>query len=176
MQALPRLLSEWVFMIGVGSSIGASAARAQGFAPGGSLGGYGATSGYGMTGVGGGGAMVIPYGGMTEGFMPSRMGGGSPLAFRSRPTATMSSSRTSFSLSPASGGMSGGMGRGLGLGGRSAMSGSPGYGRGMGLGGRSSRLGSGGGGMGVIPPSIGYPFRQPPSPSSPSSTGAGMSM
>jgi hypothetical protein len=35
---------------------------------------------------------------------------------------------------------------------------------------------SGSRGMGVMPPSFGYPFRQPPSLLSPSAAGAGMSM
>ncbi|MFI5460902.1 MAG: hypothetical protein ACHRXM_36290 [Isosphaerales bacterium] len=46
---------------------------------------------------------------------------------------------------------------------------------GMGLGGGLRRVPAATG-MGVMPPSIGYPFRQPPSPVSPSTFGAGMSM
>jgi hypothetical protein len=124
--------------------------------------------------------MIIPYAGMFEGFMPSRMGGGSTLSFRSRPTAAMGSSRTSFSLSPLSGGMSA-MSGGLGgtragarvmspLGSRGTM----GLGGGTGLGGMQ-RMPSVGG-TGVMPPSISYPFRQPPSLVSPSAPGMGMSM
>ncbi len=162
-------------------------AGAQFGGAGGPLGGYGASSDLAGPGMGGGGgAMVIPYGGMTEGFMPGRMGGGSSLSFRPRPSAAMDPSRTSSRLSPMSGGMSstfggsrpmaGGMGRGLGA--RSSMPGGPGSRGGIGLGGGSFRLGpgGGGGGMGVMPPSIGYPFRQPPSLLTPSSPGAGMSM
>jgi hypothetical protein len=174
-----------VYAIGAALGLATSSASAQGLGSGGSLGGYGAASSYGAPGmgnIGGGGAMVIPYGGMTEGFMPSRMGGGSPLAFRSRPTAAMSSSRTTFSLSPMLGGMSstsgvsrpmlGGMGRGIGA--SSSMSvGFPGS---QGLGSGSFRLGSGGGAKGVMPSSIGYPFRQPPSLLSPSSGSNGMPM
>ena len=53
--------------------------------------------------------------------------------------------------------------------------GTMGLGRGTGLGGM--RCMSGGAGSSVMPPSIGYPFRQPPSLVSPSSGGmAGMSM
>ena len=180
-----RVSCSGVVMIGAALGLATSSASAQGLGPGGSLGGYGAASSSGTPGMGstgGGGAMVIPYGGRTEGFMPSRMGGGSPLGFRSRPTAAMSSSRTTFSLSPMSGGMSSTSGgsrtdvrwHGRGLGTRSSMSsGLPG---GLGLGRSSFRLGSGGGGMGVMPPSIGYPFRQPPSLLTPASVGAGMSM
>ena len=86
-------------------SLTGAAAKAQG--PGtGSLGGYGAASSFASPGTGGGsGPMIIPYGGMFEGFMPSRMGGGSSLSYRSRPSAAMGSARTSFSLSPLSGSM-----------------------------------------------------------------------
>jgi hypothetical protein len=130
--------------------------------------------------MGGSGPMIIPYGGMFEGFMPSRMGGGSPFSFRSRPTAAMESARTSFSLSPLSGGMSS-MSGGLGgsragtramspLGSRGTMR----LGGGTGLGGMQ-RMPSVGG-TSVMPPSIGYPFRQPPSLVSPSTPGTGMSM
>ena len=121
----------------------------------GSLGGYGAAPVYSNPGMGGSGsgAMVIPYGGMFEGFMPSRAGGGSVLAFRSRPSAAMGSARTSFSLAPLSGGM--GMGRR-----KTGMT------RGFGASGR----------MGVMPPSFGYPFRQPPSLVPSATAGAGMSM
>jgi hypothetical protein len=159
-----------VALVGL-NAIPATAQFAGGGTP---LGGYGSASG--VAGAGMGGPMVIPYGGMTEGFMPGRMGGGSSLSFRARPTATMSPSRPTSIFSSLSGGMSsaaGGMGRGTGS--RSSMSNSMNS-RGIGLGGSSFRLGSGGGGMGVMPPSIGYPFRQPPSLLSPSSGAAGMSM
>jgi hypothetical protein len=146
-----------------------SLADAQFVGGGGSLGGYGASSGFSGAGMGGGGAMVIPYGGMTEGFMPGRLGGGSSLSFRPRPSAGMNASRSSSRLSTTTGGMtsttvgsramSGGMGRGIGPG--SFL---------------SKPMGSGGAGPGVMPPSIGYPFRQPPSLLSPASGGAGMSM
>ena len=141
---------------------------------GGSLGGYGASSGSGGPGMGSGGAMVIPYGGRTEGFMPGRMGGGSPLSFRARPPAGMNAPSRSFSLSPMTGGMtstargprpmSGGMGRGIGPG--SFLSGPMG----------SRRSSPAGVVPGVMPPSIGYPFRQPPSLLSPAAGGVGMSM
>ena len=119
---------------------------------GGSLGGYGASSAMGGGGMGGG-PMVIPYGGMTEGFMPGR--GGGSLAFRPRGDSSMNSSRALPSFST--------MGRGMGN--RPSMS-SP-------MGSRPSRKGMG---TGVMPPSIGYPFRQPPSLLNPSSGIPGMSM
>jgi hypothetical protein len=113
--------------------------------------------------------MLIPYGGRTEGFLPGRMGGGSPLSFRARPTATMGAGRTPFSLSPVSGGMpsaSRGMVRGLGPRNREAMP--------LGLRGGMGRQGSDS--LGVMPPRISYPFRQPPSPGFPSSSSMGSSM
>ena len=143
--------------------LGLAAPSANGQFPslGAPLGGYGAASGSVDSGQG----MIIPYGGMTVGFMPTRMGGPS-LSFTTRRSDGMGSSRAPFGLST----MSGGMGRGLGA---SSSLGSSG---GMGLGGGRSRLGSGRPAMGVMPTSIGYPFRQPPSLVAPSSTGAGMSM
>ena len=169
------------FAVGGGLAVGTSSASAQGYGTPGSLGGYGATSSFASSGMGGNSPMIIPYSGMFEGFMPGRMGGGSELAFRSRPTMTMGSNRTSFSLSPLSGGMSsmsGGTARGIGTGTRPmATFGSPGGMRlsgGTGLGGGMGRM-SGAGRSSVMPPSIGYPFRQPPSLLSPS-TSIGMSM
>jgi hypothetical protein len=49
-----------------------------------------------------------------------------------------------------------------------------GTGRGAGRGGMQRVPGAGG--MGVMPPSIGYPFRQPPSLVGPPALGTGMSM
>jgi hypothetical protein len=169
MQSRSRAYLTAIFAIGASFCIGTSSARGQGFGPGVSLGGYGETSVSPSPGMGSGGPMVIPYGGMTEGFMPGRMGVGSPLSFRPRPTSTMGSGRSSFSLFPTSGGMSSasrGMGRGLGP--QNRMSTPLGLRGGMGLGGGMGRQGSGS--LGVMPPSIGYPFRQPPSLLSPSST------
>ena len=120
--------------------------------------------------------MIIPYGGAFAGFMPGRMGGGSALSFRTRPGATMDTGRRTFSLSPLSGGMSG-MSGGDGddrLMAPIGSGGTTGLGGGTGLGGM--RRMSGGAGSSVMPPSIGYPFRQPPSLVSPSSGGMGMSM
>lgn len=146
-------------------------ALAQGVNPStGSLGGYGAASSYSGLGMGGSTPMIIPYGGMFEGFMPSRMGGGGSLSLRSRPTAAMGSGRTSFSLAP----MSGGMGRGLGA--RTRMASPFGPPGGMGLGGGMGRRAPGASGMGVMPPSLGYPFRQPPSLVPAPSSGSGMAM
>jgi hypothetical protein len=163
-----------IVVVGAFDGFETSSATAQ-FAGGATpLGGYGAPTGVAGSGMGGG-PMVIPYGGMTEGFMPGRMGGGSSLSFRARPASTMSPTRAS-SIYSFPGGMSsaaGGMGRATSS--RSFMSNSMNF-RGIGSGGSSFRLGSGGGGMGVMPPSIGYPFRQPPSLLSPSFGAAGMSM
>ncbi|WP_406701073.1 hypothetical protein V5E97_20010 [Singulisphaera sp. Ch08] len=156
----------------VGGVIALSNARAtaQDYGSSGSLGGYGAVSSYANPGIGGGGSgsMIIPYGGMFEGFMPSRMGGGNSLAYRSRPSAAMGSARTSFSLSPLSGTM--GQNRGTRM--------VPGFGgpRGLRVGGGMGQRSPGPGGMGVMPPSLGYPFRQPPSLVPASTPGAGMSM
>jgi hypothetical protein len=158
-------------------AVGSGRVLAQGF---GSLGGYGAASSYVTPGMGEGGQMIIPYGGMFEGFMPSRMGGGSALSFRSRPTATIGQSRTPFRLSPLSDGMSGVSGGfGLSRAGGRAMSpldlrSATGIGSSGGRGGMRpmSRVR----GESVMPPSIGYPFRQPPSLVPPSTPGPGMSM
>lgn len=151
-------------------SLPGSMSSAQGPGSPGSLGGYGAAPVYSNPGMGGGGSgsMVIPYGGMFEGFMPSRMGGGNSLAFRSRSSAAMGSARTSFSLSPLSGGM--GQNRGA------RMSSAFGARGGMRLGGGMGQRTTGPGGVGVMPPSFGYPFRQPPSLVPSATPGAGMSM
>jgi hypothetical protein len=152
-------------------------ASAQGFGSVGSLGGYGGAMSTSDTGMATSGP-IIPYAGKFGGFMPSRMGGGS-LSFQSRGASSMGFSRTSFSLSPASGGMtsmSGGMGgtaRSLSsFGSRGGM----GLDRGWGTGGGMRREMPGGSGAGVMPPSFGYPFYQPPSLLGPSSPGTGMSM
>jgi len=175
-----RRLVASALLIGGSLAIGNAPCWAQGPGSSGSLGGYGAVSSYANPGMGGGSPMIIPYSGTFEGFMPSRMGGGSALSFRSRPDAAIGSSRTSFRLRPLSGGMS-------------AMSGGPGGFRGMGraispLGSRGRMVLGGGTGLGamprmrsaggtsVMPPSIGYPFRQPPSLLAPSTSGTGMSM
>jgi hypothetical protein len=164
-----------ILVVGAFVGLKTSSATAQFVGGGTPLGGYGATTGVADSGIGGG-PMVIPYGGMTEGFMPGRMGGGSSLSFRARPASTMSVSRASSIFSSFPGGMSSvasGMGRGTGS--RSSMSNSWNS-RGIGLGGTPFRVRSGGGGMGVMPPSFGNPFRQPPSLPSRPSGASGMSM
>ncbi len=174
-----RLWGE-ILLAGGSLSIGNSQCWAQGLGSSGSLGGYGTVSNSASPGMGGSSPMIIPYSGTFEGFMPSRMGGGSALSFQSRPTAAMGSNRTSFSLSPVSGGMTA-MSSGPGgfRAGTRAMSplgsrGRMGLGLGTGLGGMR-RMPSVGG-TSVMPPSIGYPFRQPPNLIAPSTSGTGMSM
>lgn len=154
-----------------------SPAAAQGIGPGGSLGGYGGSISSSPADMGMSGP-IIPYAGKFGGFMPSRMGGGS-LSFQARGTSAMGSGRTSFSLSPMSGGMpsmSGGTGGGartFSTFGRQGVMGTDG---GTGLGGGMGRGMPGASRMGVMPPSFGYPFYQPPSLLAPSSSGSGMSM
>ena len=141
-------------------------ASCQGYAPSASLGGYGAASRDAMAGMGSAGPMIIPYGGTFDGFMPGRMGGGVELSFRSRPAA--GPTRRSFTLTPPAGGMSP-MSARTGAS-RSAM----GRSRGTDLGGMSRM--PRGREAGVMPPRIGYPFRQPPSLVPSSATAMGMSM
>ena len=117
---------------------------------------------------------MIPYAGSFGGFMPYRMsgGGGGGLSFSSRKTSVMDSSRTSFNLAP----MSSGTLTGFGVRTRSfALPGtqSP---MGLGLGGLMSQPMGSVDKTSVMPPNFGYPFYQPPSLVSPSSSGAGMSM
>ena len=165
-----------VLALVIGLGLGRFSASAQDYGGPGSLGGFGASSSGPMAGMGGGPPMIIPYGGAFAGFMPGRMGGGSALSFRTRPGATMDTGRRTFSLSPLSGGMSGMSGGGVDgrLMAPIGSGGTMGLGGGTGLGGM--RRMSGGAGSSVMPPSIGYPFRQPPSLVSPSSGGMGMSM
>jgi hypothetical protein len=177
MRSPARAFLTGLFVIAGGLGAGASAADAQGIGSRGSLGGYGAGTSYSDPGMGtGAGGYIISYAGKFGGFMPYRMGGGGDLSFRSRPTAAMGSARTSFSLAPMPGGMSsmsGGMGRGFGS--RTRTSSSFGSRGGMGLGGGMRKQATDAGRMGVMPPSFGYPFRQPPSPVAPSA-GPAMSM
>jgi hypothetical protein len=159
MRALSRAFLAGSLLFGGGLVIGIPAVRAQGFGTAGSLGGYGGSmtdggSGAGMSGV------AIPYAGRFGGFMPYRMGGGGNLYFQSRGSSPTASTRPSFRLSP----MSGGMGQGFGSSARMSSSFAP-----------PAAMGPGGG-MGVMPPSFGYPFRQPPSLLTPTYAGAGMSM
>ena len=161
-----------VLLVGVGMVAGPPSACAQGLSTARSLGGYGATTSNSMAGMGG---PIIPYAGNFGGFMPYRMGGGS-LSFSSRGTSSMGSARTSFTLTPMTGGMtsmSGAMGQGLGA--RPRTSSSFGSQGGIGLGGGMRQEMPGAGRMSVMPPSFAYPFYQPPSLLTPSSSG-GMSM
>lgn len=143
-------------------AIGVPSARAQG--PRGSLGGYG--QGMGVSGPGMGGGPVVPYAGRFGGFMPSRMGGGAgDLSFQSRASSSMTAVRPSFRLPSMSTGMASsplGMGRSASP---SSLLGGSGMGPSM----------PGGVGASVMPPRIGYPFRQPPSLLS-TSSGMGSSM
>ncbi len=167
---------------GAGVALSSSSARAQDPGLGGILGGYGAMSGASGSSMGGGfnivdpsgmgGNVIVPAGGGSVAAMsPSMRGGG--VLFQPRSATTMYAARPSFVLDS----MGGGMTRmGGGMGGRrpftlqpSSLSG------GMGLGGGMRRMPAARG-MGVMPPSIGYPFRQPPSLLTPSAAGAGMSM
>jgi hypothetical protein len=167
MRTLKRTIPAVILTVAVGQPLRVDLAWAQGY---GSLGGYGATRGNTDPGMGSGGT-IIPYAGKFGGFMPYRMGGGGSLSFRPLPTAMMGASRPSFSLGPMSEGMSsmsGRMGQGVGARLRTLSPLGPPGGMGGGVGPLMP-------GMGVMPPSFGYPFRQPPSLVSPSS-GAGMSM
>jgi hypothetical protein len=169
MRAGARALLAGVLIIGGGSAVETSSALAQAYGPSGPLGGFGAMSGDASPGMGGSSPMIIPYGGRFEGFMPGRMGGGGPLGFQPRSTALGESSRASFRLSP----MSGGMGEGFRA--RSRALSPFGPGGGMGLGGGMPRT-RGPWPSGVMPPRIGYPFRQPPNLLNPTGPVAGMSM
>ena len=182
MRASLRIFLAGVIMIGGSLTLWSSSARAQEPGLGGILGGYGAMTGASGASMGGGfniveasgmgGNVIVPAaGGLGASMSPAMRGGG--LFFRSRPSTAFYSARLSFGLDSMSGGMTRMVG---GMGGRrpftlqpSTLSG------GMGLGSGMRRMPAAGG-MGVMPPSIGYPFRQPPSLVSPSSAGAGMSM
>src|SRR5262249_14851715 len=142
---------------------------AQAYGPSSSLGGYGAMSGEANPDMGGSSPMIIPYGGRFEGFMPGRTGGGGLLTFRPRSTAPMESSRPPSNLSPMSAGV------GIDLRSRARDLSAFGPGGGVGPGGGMPRM-SRPGPSGVMPPRIGYPFRQPPNLLTPSGPAAGMSM
>jgi hypothetical protein len=180
MRPMTRTMLIGVFNFLVAQVIGVSAAHAQGSDARGSLGGYGGSMSNLDSGMGMGGS-VIPYAGKFGGFMPYRMSGSSSLSFQSRGTSALGSMRTSFSLSPMSGGMSsmsGGTSPGFGAGGLSSFGsqGAMGSGTGLGLGGSGMQSMSRASGMSVMPPSFAYPFRQPPSLLTPASAGTGMSM
>ncbi len=168
-------------LVGGSMAFGPIAARAQEPGLGVILGGYGAMAGGPGSSMGGGfnivdssgmgGSVIVPAaGGLGAAMSPSMKAGG--LSFRSRPAATMETARPSFGLGGAMGAMNKTAG---GMGGRRPFTLQQGsLMGGTGLGGM--RKMSGAGRMGVMPPSIGYPFRQPPSLLTPSSSATGMSM
>lgn len=159
---------------------GSTHAVAQDLGLGGVLGGYGAMAGGAGSSMGGGSNVVDPSGmggnvivpaagGSVPAMSPSMRGG---LSFRPRSSTAIYSARPSFSLDS----MGGGMTRMGGMGGRRSFTLQPStLSGGMDLGGGMRRMPAATG-MGVMPPSIGYPFRQPPSLLSPSALGTGMSM
>lgn len=149
------------------------ASCAQGVGVGLSLGGYGTTSGTAMAGMGSTSPMV-PYAGGFGGFMPYRMasGAGGGLSFSSRVNSVIESSRTPFRMAPMSNGMEAGA---------SPRRGSLDFYRSRGVMGRDvprlmNRPMGGRDRTDVMPPSFGYPFYQPPSLLSPTTSAAGMSM
>ena len=182
MRSARRLM--WAGTVALGTSLFAfvPSARAQG----GGLGGYGAMSGGPDSSMGAGSTVLdpsgmgagttAPLGGRAGAGMPTGMGGGGGLGFRPRPAPSMASStRAAFTVGPMGGAMSGGMGMGLGSSRRPFALQGLGPGGGSGLGGMRRSMAAPRG-MGVMPPSFGSPFRQPPSLLAPSSPGAGMSM
>jgi len=163
-------------------ALGGSPASAQDPGLGGILGGYGAMAGASGSSMGGGfniveasgvgGNVMVPAaGGLGASMSPGMRGSG--LFFQPRSSTGISSARLSFSLDSMGAGMTRMAG---GMGGRRPFTLQPStLTGGMGLGGGMRRMPAAGG-MGVMPPSISYPFRQPPSLVSPSTFGAGMSM
>jgi len=177
MQTAWRAFAAGVLLIGGGFAVGAPRASAQSIDSRSSLGGYGATSNNPIGGMGGGSGAVIPFAGSFGGFTPYRMGGDSSPSFSARGTSAMESARTFFRLSPTTGGMSlmsGGIGQGLGASPRTLSS--FGLQGGMGLTGGMQQRPQRPDSISVTPPSFGYPFYQPPSPLTPSSSSVGMSM
>jgi hypothetical protein len=166
-----------IFLIGLALALAGTSARAQDPGLGGILGGYGAISGSSMGGgysvvdpSAMGGNIVVPAGGGSASAMTTPSMRGGEISFRPRSNTTMYSARPSLRLDSMSGmtGMSGGMGR------RRPFALEPGnLSGGMGPGGTDRMPAAG---MGVMPPSLGYPFRQPPSLLTPSASGSGMSM
>ena len=182
MRASSRTVLVIAFIAGGGSvALSRTSARAQEPGLGVILGGYGAMAGGPGSSMGGGfnivdssgmgGSVIVPAGGgLGAAMSPSMKAGG--LSFRSRPAATMATARPSIELGGAMGSMNRTAG---GMGGRRPFTLQPS--RLMGgtsLGGM--RRMSGAGRKGVMPPSIGYPVRQPPSLLTPSAAASGMSM
>jgi len=151
-------------------------AMAQTWSAAGSLGGYGASPTGAMAGVGTSGTM-IPYAGNFGGFMPYRMGGGNSLSFSSRASSAMGSAPAFSRSSPMPGGMSSMSGAiGQGAGARTRSFSSFGLQGGTGIGDGMRQQMPAADSMSVMPPSFGYPFYQPPSLLTPSSSSGGMSM
>jgi hypothetical protein len=174
---LPRIV-----LTGCVLAFGCTRARAQDPGLGAILGGYGAMAGSSGSSMGGGfnvvevsgvgGNVIVPAaGGMGAPMAPAMRGGG--LFFQSRPSTEFYSARRSYSLDSMGGGVARMAG---GIGGRRPFALEPSI--------LTGGIGLDGGirglpateSMGVMPPSIGYPFRQPPSLVSPSTSNAGMSM
>jgi hypothetical protein len=164
-----RVLQVITFLAGYALALDGTRARAQDPGLGAMLGGYGAMAGAAGSSMGGGylvvapagsgGNVIVPYAGKLGASLAAGTGGGTGISFTSRSSSPMSSARPSFVLDSMSG-MSPTAG---GMGGRrpfalrpSALTG------GMGPGGEMRRMPATGG-MGVMPPRIGSPFRQPPS-------------
>lgn len=161
---------------------GAASAMAQDPGLGGILGGYGAMSADSGSAMGGGfmlvepsamgGTVMVPFASGIGSSMAPGMERGAGLSFLSRPAQSMVSRRLSFSIDSmgAMPRMAGGMGvrRPFRLS-TGTLSG------GMGLGGGVQPMPATSS-MGVMPPSFGYPFRQPARLLGPSSSGMGMSM
>lgn len=155
----PNGMAALAMGLGLATATPAASAQMSG-APGPSLGGYGGREVGAMAGSVGE-PMLIPYGGSFEGFLPGRMDGSPPLSFRPRPSAPMAARRKDFRLSTTPR-MAGGRARSMeSLGDRGDI-----------LGGLRRRPRSPG--AGVMPPRIGYPFRQPPRLVGPSAGGIGM--
>lgn len=163
-----RALLKCVLVFAVACAFGARPARAQALG----LGGYGAMTQVAPASLSTGG-LVIPFGGSTSGFMPTRMGGGgASLSFSSRNSSMVGAARSSFRLSGISREMSmppGGFGRKFG--GRAGMGTSLLSSRNDASMNRSMEMRS----EGVMPPNFGYPFYQPPSLLGTSSAFMGMS-
>jgi hypothetical protein len=179
--ALRRFLVA-VIVVGASAAASGGVARAQDPGLGGVLGGYGAMTGTSAASMGGGTSIVDPSGmggnvvvpvarGSVPAMSPSMRGAG--LSFRSRSSAALYSARPSFTLDSMRRGMPGMAG---GMSTRRPFELQSGtFTGGMGLGG-GMRRGPASKGMGVMPPRIGSPFRQPPSLVTPAGPGAGMSM
>lgn len=132
------------------------------------LGGYGSTASSMPGGMGTGGALVIPYGGMFQGFMPARMGGASRVAFKPRATDGLMAQRQPRPMNASLGmGKSTGMSandRTIKTNARMLVPASYGPSLGTGAGAMGPARS-----MGVMPPNLGSPFR-PPTPFAASST------